>query len=489
MTQEVPAHHARASLEIEGRPYDVIEVEGEESLNLGFYLQAVLLAMPYEGAEAFLGRRFALRMQGRDGDARRIVGVVTEVIEDLAPGERKRITLALMPRFRHLELTTGPVLWIGLDFKGLVRALLHEAGVGGVRVDFEFQSAHPVRPWRLRGVGESSQGMLARQLAREGIFCWVDSLEGEERLIFSDHNANCSYVKRGALRPVPELGMEASADGHPQVGIYSLESHDRLQPGAAIAYALPPEGPARPLASEPRAGDRPGQVSGFGVGAASLDEAERWARLRDEYHDQQTHQLLIRANRVDLAPGHCLTLESAGHSGDYLITRVRHRTAQVAGPLARGANLPYTCEAWLTPRARPYRSPMPPKREQPDIIEARLVSNSPYASLDEAGRYKVRTLFEPGLYPFGRGQRHEPEPLLDGLRRLTPTPDPATPSASPPVFTPPASTTPRCCSPVSTTTPTGSACSAATTTPATAPRSPGTTPPRTSTARSAATPC
>jgi type VI secretion system secreted protein VgrG len=112
---------------------------------------------------------------------------------------------------------------------------------------------------------------------------------------------------------------------------------------------------------------------------------------------------------------------------DYLITRVRHRTAQAAGPLARGATLPYTCEAWLIPRARPYRSPPPPKREQPDVIEARLVSNSPYASLDAQGRYKVRTLFEPGLYPFGK----PPEPLLTGLRRLTPYAGPRDPFGQP----------------------------------------------------------
>jgi len=386
MNKEIPDHHARARLEIEGRPYDVIEVEGEESINLGFYLQAVVLAQPHERSDAFLGRRFTLQLQGRNGDARRIAGIVTEVLEDLNPAERKRITLSLNPRLRLLELTRGPVLWIGLDFKGLVQALLQEAGAQGGRVDFAFNSEHPTHPWQLRGVGESSREMLARHLAREGIFCWVDSLEGDERLVFADHNANCPYVTRGALRPVPELGMETTLDGQPQVGIYAIEAIDSLHPGAAIAYALPPGGPTRPLASDQRASDRPGLVSGFGIGAASLDEAEHWARLCDDYHDQQSHMLHIRANRVDLAPGHCLTLESEGHSGDYLITRVRHRTAQAAGPLARGATLPYTCEAWLTPRARPYRSPLPPKREQPDIIEARLVSNSPYASLDAAGR-------------------------------------------------------------------------------------------------------
>ncbi|MEJ2465951.1 MAG: hypothetical protein P8045_09605, partial [Candidatus Thiodiazotropha sp.] len=60
MNKEIPAHQARARLDIEGRPYDVIEVDGEESINLGFYLQAVVLAQPHERSDAFLGRRFTL---------------------------------------------------------------------------------------------------------------------------------------------------------------------------------------------------------------------------------------------------------------------------------------------------------------------------------------------------------------------------------------------------------------------------------------------
>jgi uncharacterized protein involved in type VI secretion and phage assembly len=435
MTTETPAHQARARLEIEGRAYDVIDVDGEESINLGFYFQVALLGQPHDHNDTFIGRRFTLQLSGRDGDARLIAGTVTEALEDLNPAERKRFTLSLKPHFRHLELTRGPVLWIGLDFKGLVKALLAEAGAQGGRVDFDFNSDHPVHPWQLRGVNENSRTMLARHLAKEGIFCWVDSLEGEERLTFADHNANCPYVRGGALRPVPEVGMEAMGDGHPQVGIYTIEAIDSLQPGAAIGYIHPQGGPVRPQTSDPRASARPGMTSGFGMGAATLDEATHWAKLVDDYHDQQAHQLHIRANRVDLAPGHCLTLESEGHSGDYLITRVRHRTAQAAGLSVRGATLPYTCEAWLTPRVRPYRSPMPPKRPQPDIIEARLVSNSPYASLDAAGRYKVRALFEPGQHAFGR--KTEGEQTLRQLRRLTPHAGPKDPFGQPTGFHPP----------------------------------------------------
>ncbi len=433
MITETPANHARARIEVDGRQYDVIEVDGEESLNLSFYLNVTLLGSPAQDAGDFLEQRFQLELLGRNGGSRYFSGVVVKVVEDLNGAERKRFTLGLEPRFRALQSTTGPVVWIGLDFRGLAQTLLEEAGVRALDQVYEFQSEHKPQPWLLRGFGESSHEMLLRRMAREGIFCWVDSVDGEERLVFADHNARCPYLRGGPLREAPQVGLETSAEGHPQVGVYAIEAHHVLQPGAAIGYVLPASGPACPRAGEPRASDRPGLVSGFGIGAQTLDEASAWAKLRDEYHDVQAHFLHIRANRVDLAPGHCLTLESERHAGDYLVTAVRHRTAQAAGPLARGATLPYACEAWLIPRARPYRGAFPPKRQQPDFIDARLVSHSPNASLDEQGRYRVRTLFEPGIYPYGR-KHWNVAPELESLRRLTPHAGPRQPQGKPTGF-------------------------------------------------------
>ncbi|MEJ2396500.1 MAG: hypothetical protein P8Z77_17535, partial [Candidatus Thiodiazotropha sp.] len=130
-----------------------------------------------------------------------------------------------------------------------------------------------------------------------------------------------------------------------------------------------------------------------------LPGAEAWAVLRDRYNDQQSECLTLLANRVDLAAGHCITLEAGPAPGDYLILAVKHHSAQAAGLNVAGPTVAYTCEATLIPRARPYVSAFPPKRELPPLIGARIEANSSYAQLDELGRYRLRQLFEPGVNP------------------------------------------------------------------------------------------
>ncbi len=404
MDMQIPANKARMEFALDGTPYPVITVQGEERLNQGFFFQVDIQIALYQYGDEFVGRRAELRFTGVDGDRRRLVALV-ESAEDVGfdPGGAKRIALGLMPRFRILERVKGPALWLGLDFPGLVKTLIDETGQphAGALV-FDFAQTHGPRPWTLRAPGESSAELIQRRMAHEGIFFRVDEDEGASRLIFADHNAHCPYVSGGAVRELAEAGMTDSESGRPQAGVFRVAHHSVSRPGAARGYVLPETTPTRPLASDPRASRRPGLESRFDSGCTELPGAEAWAQLRDRYNDQQAEYLTLLANRVDLVAGHCITLEAGPAPGDYLITAVTHRSAQAAGLNVAGPTVAYTCEAILIPRVRPYVSAFPPKRVLPALIGARIESNSAYAQLDELGRYRLRQLFEPGINPHAR---------------------------------------------------------------------------------------
>ncbi len=404
MDMEIPANKARMEFALEGTPYPIIAVQGEERLNQGFFFQLDIQIALHQYGDEFVGRRAELRFTGLDGDRRSLVALIESAEEvGFDPGGAKRIALGLMPRFRILERITGPALWLGLDFPGLVKTLTDETGQphAGSLV-FDFAQPHGPRPWTLRAPGESSAELIQRRMAHEGIFFRVDEDAGASRLIFADHNAHCPYVSGGAVRTLAEAGMTDSESGRPQTGVFRIAHHSVAQSGAARGYVLPETTPTRPLASDPRASQRPGLESRFETQCTELPGAEAWAQLRDRYNDQQAEYLTMLANRVDLAAGHCITLEAGPAPGDYLIIAVKHRNAQAAGLNVAGPTVAYTCEATLIPRARPYVSAFPPKRVLPALIGARIESNSTYAELDELGRYRLRQLFEPGVNPHAR---------------------------------------------------------------------------------------
>jgi type VI secretion system secreted protein VgrG len=379
---DIPANRACIEFALEGVPYPVIAVNGDERLNQGFYFQIDVQIARHQQVEEFVGRRGLLRFARVDGDQRHIAGIV-ECAQDVGFDQKaKRIVIGLIPHSRGLEQVRGPTLWLGLDFKGLIKTLLDEASLRHTsELRFDFSHSHPTRPWTLRAPEETSAELIMRRMAHEGIFYRIDQHEGREQLIFTDHNAHCPYVSGGAVRQLAERGQ-------PQTGVFQVAHHNIAEPGATRGYVLPEQKPARPWACEFQASQRPGVETRLG-GFVDLPGAEAWSALCDCYNDRQAEYLSILANRTDLAAGHCITLETGPRPGDYLIMGVKHHSAQAAGH--------YTCEALLAPRIRPFVTAFPPKHKLPPLIGARIESNNSYATLDEFGRYRLRALFETGL--------------------------------------------------------------------------------------------
>jgi uncharacterized protein involved in type VI secretion and phage assembly len=158
---------------LEGTPYPVIAVNGEERLNQGFYFEIDIQITLDRQVQEFVGHRGQLQFTGVDGERRLIAGLV-ESAEDVgfdANAKAKRIVLGFMPRMRILEQVRGPALWLGLDFQGLLKTLLDEADLGHAgELGFEFSQPHAARPWTLRAPEESSAELIQRRMAHEGIF-------------------------------------------------------------------------------------------------------------------------------------------------------------------------------------------------------------------------------------------------------------------------------------------------------------------------------
>jgi uncharacterized protein involved in type VI secretion and phage assembly len=239
---QIPANRARMQFALEGTLYPVIAVLGEERLNQGFYFQVDIQIALHQQVDEFVGRHAELRFSGVDGDLRQLAGLVESAIDvGFDPAGAKRIALGVMPRFRVLERVRGPALWLGLDFKGLLQTLFDEAGQPHVgALEFDFTQTHGARPWTLRAPGETSAELVQRRMAHEGIFFRVDQAEGQERLIFADHNAHCPYVSGGAVRRLAEAGMSDSQSGRALTGVFRVSHHSVDQFNADANVSTPP---------------------------------------------------------------------------------------------------------------------------------------------------------------------------------------------------------------------------------------------------------
>jgi uncharacterized protein involved in type VI secretion and phage assembly len=155
----IPFNPARMHLTLQGgERYPILALQGDERLNRGFYFQ-VDLQVPFERqAGDLVGGLVQLHLLGLDGGTREIGGLVECVLDcGLDSQGTKRMILAVVPRLRVLEQVRGPALWLGLDFRGLVRALVDEAGLThACELRFDFNGEHAPRLWTLRAPGRAA---------------------------------------------------------------------------------------------------------------------------------------------------------------------------------------------------------------------------------------------------------------------------------------------------------------------------------------------
>ena len=434
-------NRSRLQLQVSSLSLPVLSLDGEEALSEPFRFDFEVLADQALSPSNTIGQSGQTTITGRDGLCRNLSGVITAHDEQgLHHDGRRRVRLRLESRLALLRCHHDQRMILNQSVVDLARELLLRHGFTSQQLQFHLTRSYPQRPTTLQA-GESDLAFLQRLLAAAGIFFWSDIADGVEVLRFSDHNSHCPMLDLPAVRYTPRAGMDPSLGAFgAQSGIQRLEVRQRMVAGEFQVCDRSEGQPNVAIAAAVR-GSVPGAATQvhFGTGALDPDQARSQAQLLAERAAVESFELNAQGDIPAFAAGATFSLDAsllaAPLSGDYLITRLRHRASQKAGLGVAGADLAYSNQATLIRRETPYRPPQPPRPQLPVTLTARIEADGPYARLDEAGRYRLRPHFDRDdkshgeasipirrLSPYGGPPGEQPTglhlPLLDGTEVL-----------------------------------------------------------------------
>jgi type VI secretion system secreted protein VgrG len=394
-----PAGHASFASDAFARDtFEVLELHGSEALGEPFAFELTLLASRCDlDASAALREHACLRLHPQGSQAPVPYHGVLSRFEQLHSTDSHTLyRTTLVPRLWRLGLgrrcrsftTEQPIT-------DTLRKLLVDSALHDTTMRLRQPDAYRPRSFVCQ-YDESDLDFVHRWMQREGLFYLFEHDHDAERLLVIDHNA---------LLPSPTTPVLWQPHQHMPT------SHDRpcLHDWHALHQPLPQSlvllqhnyRKAR-VQLHARA-----QVCPDGFGELALDhisfrdpdEGQRYARVHAQQLLCHARLFTARSTSCGLRCGQLIALQHhprADFNRPYLITRVTHH-AQRPTPSQPGADISYSCTLELIPHDTAFRTK--PTTAWPRIpgtvgatVHAR--SPSPYAELDEHGRYSIRLHFD-----------------------------------------------------------------------------------------------
>ncbi len=394
-----PAGHASFASDAFARDtFEVLELHGSEALGEPFAFELTLLASRCDlDARAALREHACLRLH--------------------PPGSQPPVPYhGVLSRFEQLHSTDShtlyrttlvPRLWrLGLSRRcrsftteqpitDTLRKLLVDSGLHDTTMRLRQPDAYRPRSFVCQ-YDESDLDFVHRWMQREGLFYLFEHDHDAERLLVVDHNA---------LLPSPTTPVLWQPHQHMPT------SHDRpcLHDWHALHQPLPQSlvllqhnyRKAR-VQLHARA-----QVCPDGFGELALDhisfrdpdEGQRYARVHAQQLLCHARRFTARSTSCGLRCGQLIALQHhprADFNRTYLITRITHH-AQRPAPSQPGADISYACTLELIPHDTAFRTqPTTAWPRIPGTVGATVHARtpSPYAELDEHGRYSIRLHFD-----------------------------------------------------------------------------------------------
>lgn len=384
----------------------VVSLRGTESLcrpyRFDVYVQIDGEASP-DLARAVASR--ATLVLARDAAQPRVFhGILSDVRLLVQTGTWALYQLTLVPKLWQLGLTRHSRVFTAQSVPGIITEVLESAGL--TAADFELRLGGDYRDEELIvQYHESNLEFLHRWLEHEGLYYFFEQGDAAEKMVIVDRLSFHEPLQDRPVRYHPLLGGDHSAGEwfdsfaahhHATVGEVKLADYDYVRPGLDVS--------AQSVASD----------QGFGelsvAGARFFDptEAQRYAELRSD--EIRAGQVLHHAAGTALHMSAGYRMELADHPNDsfnksYLCTEVRHFCNQ----------LPDGDDNGLRRLVQPefdelYRTELTAIDAQTQFRKARTTpwpriqgyehgtidgeKDSPYAQIDEHGRYLVRFRFD-----------------------------------------------------------------------------------------------
>jgi type VI secretion system secreted protein VgrG len=374
-----------AALEIDGAPFEVIVLRGEEALSTLFRFEITCAGAP--DPASLLGSGAAIALTAGAGAGRRIHGIVAEASTSASEAGAS-ITAVIRPAIFPLTLGRDSRVFHDMSAVEIAQQVL---AASPAPVRWQLTRAYPKRAACAQR-GEDDFSFVSRLMAEEGIFFWFDHEGGPSALVFADDSTSAPDLEGGGfLAFAPDAGMRGEGERIVELGStlrasaskITVGSFDPDHPrtriresaggGSIEVYDAPGGGPTRPAIAAARARTR---LEAAAAGRSGVSGAAASARVY---------------------PGRAL--EMGGHpaarlDGRYLVTRaiveIDQRRRGGAAPVERA----FTCRFEAMAHAVPFRAPAPaPRVEQPGL-QTGQVMGSREAHHDPAGRVRVKLHFE-----------------------------------------------------------------------------------------------
>lgn len=388
-------------------PPRVVAFRGREGISELYRFEVGVLwtsETPFAPEEA-VGEPITLEIE-RDGHApHRWNGVVEEISLVLEEGSSSYWRVTFGPRLRRLDFTEHSRVFTDVSVPEIVRAVLADEGMPSSSHALGLTGTYAARP-HVCQYRESSLDFVRRLAERDGIFWYFDHGEEEEQLQFRDESRSAA-ASREAVRYVP-LAEDSAVAGEALVHFRArraalsravrLHDYDPMRPRLAVTGEAKV---ARGLG---------GDVVRWGENVTSPDEAERHARIRSEALVAGSEIFEGHGVVVGLRPGARFGLvEHPALDGEYLVTGLRHRARVGNQSLTILSALGMEELVELTSQYRvdvaavnalvPYRAPSVTAWPRVAGVVTGVVdgpSSSPYAQIDDEGRYRARLHFDEG---------------------------------------------------------------------------------------------
>ncbi|MBL9023422.1 MAG: type VI secretion system tip protein VgrG [Myxococcales bacterium] len=308
--------------------------------------------------------------------------------------------LRLVPQLQLLSLGTHSRVFTNATIQEILGSVLTEYGLEE-GTDFEFAVAGGPPEAHVCQYKETDLDFVHRWLEREGWAYFFDHRGGTDKLVITDAKSWPS-LRTEAVRYRPQAREESYA----AEAFAHFSGTRRARPAGVVLRDYDYLKPSQPLEGKANVGDRGGRVVAYGQRAFTSGEIDRLAAARAELFKSEAKRFTSRGAATHVQTG--FTFELSEHplpdwNTEYLILEARHfgqESVQVGIPeLELGHRDTYRVEVVSSRADVPFRPPLRTPWPTVDGYQNAIVDgagSSPYALIDDDGRYAVKFVFDEG---------------------------------------------------------------------------------------------
>ncbi len=390
-------------------PGDVLvaSFRGEESISKIYAFEVHLVLMQDDCAAMDLGAAVGAKAslaiaEHRHADLRSIHGILADVELVHAAQGKAYVRVTLVPELFCLTNSRHSRMFTDLSIPDVIKDIFKLASLPTNAYSLELAASYKVEE-HVCQYKESDYDFISRWMAREGMYYYFDHDGDREKLIITDDRGAHARSPEDAIRYWPTVSNDVTSGA----SFSSVQALHQILPSRVRMRDYNYAKPTLDIVGD-------GDVSDAGFddvvihGARFFDpnDGARLAKIQSEVLSAEQSVFEARGTVFGIRPGYLF--EITGHPDttldrSYLCTSVRHegRQAGLSNELAKLIGVSFAEGYRVVVKAIgddvQFRAPAPARVSRASGFEAGVVdgpADSPYAQIDNAGRYHVKIHFD-----------------------------------------------------------------------------------------------